>query len=462
MSRTWSDVLSVGPHLQFGSELVLWDYEAPPAWFRASLMWQNTANAVRLGCSSRICLTPLLAAGSVWLIYSKRGQACAAPINTWITRDFSSSLTLYKHPLNPKLYAESRQNNRDVKYCYQPLDSLKDEIRLIYILPGAGEDEICTNLIHVSLYDQPEYLALSYTWGNPHPSSPMVLNGFDFEVRSNLAAALRQLRKDRGPRKGLPYWIDAICINQADDVERSEQVGLMTRIYQQATAVTIWLGEPSGETELAFAKMRAVESPLADPSFEQEKRSKEAADSRISTLPEARRNISEAVHRDSMREWEAIVKVFDNPYFQRVWVAQEITNPLNHNVEFIGGRNMQRFRLTTTVWTAALIASIYSESTERSISPHILASFRAATRAFSVFNNLITLRAIRNKLEANHVRRLIEAICLWFRITSLQSFKQALWRHVLIPLLDSFRWRLATDARDKVYAAFVILKPHVP
>ena len=185
MSRSWSDVLSVGPHLQFGSELVLWDYETPSAWFRASLMWQNTANAVRLGYSVRICFTPLLAAGTVWLIYSKRGQACAASINTWITRFFSSSLSLHKRPLNPKLYAQSRQYNRDVKYRYQPLDSLKDEVRLIYILPRAGEDEICTNLVHVSLYDQPEYLALSYTWGNPHPSSPLVLNGFDFEVRSN-------------------------------------------------------------------------------------------------------------------------------------------------------------------------------------------------------------------------------------------------------------------------------------
>ena len=455
-------MLSVGPQLHLSSELVLWDCEAPSTCFRASLMWQTTANAVRLGSSVSICLTALLPAGTVWLFYSKSGKACATSLNTWIIRFFSSSPSLYERQLNPKQYAQSRQYNRDVKYHYQPLDSLKDEIRLIYILPGAGEDEICTNLVHASLHDQPEYLALSYTWGNPHPFSPVVLNGFDFEVGPNLAAALRQLRKDRGPRRGLPYWIDAICINQANDVERSEQVGLMTRIYQQAATVTIWLGEPSGETELAFAKMRAVESPVANPSFEQDKRSEEAPSSRPSTLPEARHIISTAVDRDSMREWDAITKLFDNPYFQRVWVAQEITTPFNHNVEFIGGRNMQRFRLTTTVWTAALIAAIYANGTEHPISPDVHASLRAASKAFSVVHDFNTLRIIRYKLEANHVRRFIKAICLSLRITSIQSSKKALWRHEVIPLLDSFRRRLATDARDKVCAAFAILKPHLP
>ena len=226
--------------------------------------------------------------------------------------------------------------------------------------------------------------------------------------------------------------------------------------------MTIWLGEPSGETELAFAKMRAVESPLTDPSFEQDKRSEEDPKSRLSTLPEARHIISTAVHRDSMREWDAVIKLFDNPYFQRVWIAQEITSPFNHNVEFIGGRNMQRFRLSTTVLTAAFIANIYANGTKPPISPDVHASLQAASRAFSVVYRFNTLRIIRYKLEANHMRRFIKVICLSLRITSMQSSKKALWRHEIIPLLDSFRGLLATDARDKVYAAFAILKPHLP
>ena len=109
-----------------------------------------------------------------------------------------------------------------------------------------------------------------------------------------------------------------------------------------------------------------------------------------------------------------------------------------------------------------MIAGVYANGTEHPISPDVHASLRAASKAFSVVHNFNTLRIIRYKLEANHVRRFIKAICLSLRITSMQSSKKALWRHEVIPLLDSFRWRLATDARDKVYAAFAILKPHLP
>ena len=239
MNRSCSDILNIGPQLHFSSNLVLWNYEEPLTLSHFVLTWKTTANTVSLGSRVDICSTQLLASVAIWLIFSKSGRACATSIKTCIKRFFLRSPSLYERPLNSKQYAQSRQYNRDVKYRYQPLDSLKGEIRLIYILLGAGEDEICTNLVHTSLHDQPEYLALSYAWGNPHLSSHMMLNGFDFEVGSNLAAALRQLRKCRGPREALPYWIDAICINQADDIERSEQVELMTRIYQQAATVTI-------------------------------------------------------------------------------------------------------------------------------------------------------------------------------------------------------------------------------
>jgi hypothetical protein len=38
-------------------------------------------------------------------------------------------------------------------------------------------------------------------------------------------------------------WIDAVCINQQDVTERSEQVKMMREIYERATEVIVWLGE---------------------------------------------------------------------------------------------------------------------------------------------------------------------------------------------------------------------------
>jgi hypothetical protein len=38
-------------------------------------------------------------------------------------------------------------------------------------------------------------------------------------------------------------WLDAICINQEDNAEKSIQVPLMRQIYQQASQVCVYLGE---------------------------------------------------------------------------------------------------------------------------------------------------------------------------------------------------------------------------
>ena len=57
-------------------------------------------------------------------------------------------------------------------------------------------------------------------------------------VTQNLHAALEQIWK-KWPDARL--WVDAICINQEDDDENSQQVGRMGEIFSQATRV-LWLG----------------------------------------------------------------------------------------------------------------------------------------------------------------------------------------------------------------------------
>ena len=51
-----------------------------------------------------------------------------------------------------------------------------------------------------------------------------------FPITTNLALLLRHLRHPIVPRI---LWIDAICINQTDNDERSWQVRLMAYIYKQ-------------------------------------------------------------------------------------------------------------------------------------------------------------------------------------------------------------------------------------
>jgi hypothetical protein len=40
----------------------------------------------------------------------------------------------------------------------------------------------------------------------------------------------------------MPFWIDAICINQLDVPERNQQLAMMKWIYFRADTVVIWLG----------------------------------------------------------------------------------------------------------------------------------------------------------------------------------------------------------------------------
>ncbi|KAI0801640.1 hypothetical protein GGR55DRAFT_683750 [Xylaria sp. FL0064] len=57
----------------------------------------------------------------------------------------------------------------------------------------------------------------------------------DLDITTNCAAALKQLVSRFG---SMSIWVDAIYINQADDVEMSSQVLLMEEIY-------VWLGPQS-------------------------------------------------------------------------------------------------------------------------------------------------------------------------------------------------------------------------
>lgn len=101
-----------------------------------------------------------------------------------------------------------------------------------------------------SLDSNPQYQALSYTWGSKTESNlqEISLDGQIFKVTLNLRRALWQLQSTREKI----FWIDALCINQNDNRERGEQVSKMRTIYQQAEHVVVWLGQPSDTTSLVF------------------------------------------------------------------------------------------------------------------------------------------------------------------------------------------------------------------
>jgi Heterokaryon incompatibility protein (HET) len=83
--------------------------------------------------------------------------------------------------------------------------------------------------------------------------SPIYLNGKLFKVTSSVALALRSLR---GTLRNRILWIDAICINQADLCERSQQVLHMCAIYSQASTVIVWLGPEDESSAVAILDLK--------------------------------------------------------------------------------------------------------------------------------------------------------------------------------------------------------------
>jgi hypothetical protein len=134
-------------------------------------------------------------------------------------------------------------------YSSVRFSDLSSQIRLVELLPGRYEDPIAVRLFVTDRVSNQSYAALSYVWGSRDADVSIAVDGKSFDVSANLAEALRCLRHEGSPRV---IWIDAICINQSDDAEKSAQVAMMGDIYRNAADVLIFLGGEKDESDLVM------------------------------------------------------------------------------------------------------------------------------------------------------------------------------------------------------------------
>lgn len=104
---------------------------------------------------------------------------------------------------------------------------------------------ICS-LVSQSLSTHDNYTALptGYVWGSRIPAQYVLLNGRELEVTPNLASALTHMQS--GACDVAP-WIDALCINQANVLERHAQVARMDVTY--ARNVVAYLDSATEESD---------------------------------------------------------------------------------------------------------------------------------------------------------------------------------------------------------------------
>ncbi|KAK2480163.1 hypothetical protein H9L39_09537 [Fusarium oxysporum f. sp. albedinis] len=105
---------------------------------------------------------------------------------------------------------------------------------------------------HVSSGTGLPYIALSYVWGGNHKPDLLLVNGVSVNITESLDAALRSQVILDYSSKGVPVWVDAICIDQENIQERNTEVLRMRKIYAQSLETICWLGKSAGSSNQAF------------------------------------------------------------------------------------------------------------------------------------------------------------------------------------------------------------------
>ncbi|KAF7591564.1 hypothetical protein BBP40_001444 [Aspergillus hancockii] len=195
-------------------------------------------------------------------------------------------------------------------YIWHPL--VRDTsmfIRLLRLLPGEGAKDLRGELEVSSIADKPYFIAISYAWGSGLQPFSLRTSEGRIPLTTSLYLALRRMRQTDKP---IRVWADAICINQADNCEKSFQIGLMPHIFRSAARVHAWIGDEEDHSQDVLTTLgqilnRPTESSTelspqdSQPSFDDQQ------------IPPVEHHF-----------WNDLARLLERKWFRRIWVVQEI------------------------------------------------------------------------------------------------------------------------------------------
>jgi hypothetical protein len=295
---------------------------------------------------------------------------------------------------------------------------------------------IKAKLFTFALDETPDYYALSYTWGDAKITHPIEVDGHPLQVTANLLSALRRLQL----RDGWEYlWVDAICIDQKNDDEKSQQVPLMVDIYKTAVLVFMWLGEEQHHTSAAisFIQRSCDRFKL----FSGDVQSTNIEDY-LEALPEtAARRLLNDLHRDiiSDRGVKAIQQFLQLPYWSRVWVLQEAGHA--NSALILCGRHEVSFHMlimASLAWTTIWMWSVSNLGKD---------IWHNSLDQLNVFRKIVMSLDLNQALEtATEFER---------RVMDIFAESEA----GLLEMFFDTRTFKSSEPRDKVYALLNLLRP---
>lgn len=297
------------------------------------------------------------------------------------------------------------------------------EIRLLQLRPGTDSDPIHIFLLETTLEKSPPFEALSYAWGDASIKKEIDCDGQSLPVTENLYHALLRLRQ---PVDSRLLWIDAICINQNDLEERSQQVQFMRDIFFNASRVAVYLGHGHEDImSLGLSVAKIIHDSFGKlPDRDDSSVLVQIVEGKKFHKHEKRLTIEEAdaivtKRYPGVSAWRALEHVYSRKWFTRLWCVQEIILAQDATV-FVGHE--------CTTWQVLSVC--------------------AAWMGHQIASRLQTIQKFLNPGPFWN--------CLAMAYVTVGANEQSV---ILINLLCSFGTFECSDPQDKIYALLGLVRP---
>ncbi|KAI1145511.1 HET-domain-containing protein [Nemania diffusa] len=270
-------------------------------------------------------------------------------------------------------------------------------------------------------YTWGDFVALSYEWSNPEHQRMIRFDGIDIYVRHNLEVALRAIRNQGILGRGAHLWIDALCINQADNVEKEHEVPRMGDIYSHAADVLIWLGSENLDVRPALDFLSQL-SPCWDSTDTTKLKS---------ILPQVLESTPVGI-------WKLFCDFARLSYWMRTWVLQEICK---------GTSEMK---------------VLYADKMVKWLDIYHAAAFFNIPPIDDEIGNTVSSILQQYPEHWNEANRVVQPTYPYLlRISNTELLRRKGTEPDLMKLFTFTRHKLAQQPRDKVYGLLGLMAPGI-
>ena len=277
----------------------------------------------------------------------------------------------------------------------------------------------------------------------------MIVNGREVDITKNLGEALTSLRLSDRARI---LWVDAICINQMDQAEKSVLVGGMGNVYRHADTVVIFLGLPNWRSQGKVEKntLNRSDAPTDTSKSHDKPSGTDNSDESINDpsnpffdfldrdaqhvamTADNAENVIAAVGMNIVAVLTSFIDFCQREWWTRVWVLQEHFVATCESRWYVGRRNVGSDRLCRDIQAIAT----------------------AADRVFS------PLRGDKTFADGLGIETIGSLADMLFNICDGALNRQMTKPYNTPRLFFAKHGRSATDPRDHVFGVRELLEPH--